>query len=73
MARHDLNFIRVLVALADTHHVSLAATRLGMTQPGVSNALRRMATYLRTAGIELEFNRQHGGKRTLSIRSALSS
>lgn len=56
MAKHDLNFIRVLVALADTHHVSLAATRLGMTQPGVSNALRRMRLeyadplFVRTAG-----------------------
>jgi DNA-binding transcriptional LysR family regulator len=42
MPKQDLNLIRVLVALADTRHVSLAATRLGMTQPGVSNALRRM-------------------------------
>src|SRR6266496_4105767 len=42
MAKHDLNLIRVLVALADTHNVSLAAIRLGMTQPGVSTALQRM-------------------------------
>jgi DNA-binding transcriptional LysR family regulator len=42
MAKQDLNLVRVLVALADAKHVSVAATRLGMTQPGVSNALRRM-------------------------------
>ena len=34
----------------------------------LSNALRRMASYLRPAGIELEFNRQHGGKRTVRLR-----
>ena len=39
----------------------------------LSNALRRMAVYLRSAGIELEFNRQHGGKRTVSVRSSLIS
>jgi hypothetical protein len=37
----------------------------------LSNTLRRMAAYLRSAGIELEFNRQHGGKRTVSVRSSL--
>lgn len=40
--RSDLNLIPVLVAVADARHVSLAATRLGMSQPGVSNALRRL-------------------------------
>ena len=39
----------------------------------LSNTLRRMAAYLRSAGIELEFNRQHGGKRTVSVRSSLIS
>jgi len=38
----------------------------------LGNALRRMAAYLRSAGIQLEFNRQHGGKRTVSIRSLVS-
>jgi DNA-binding transcriptional LysR family regulator len=40
--KHDLNLIRVLVAVADCRHVSLAAEQLGMTQPGLSNALRRL-------------------------------
>ena len=39
----------------------------------LSNTLRRMAAYLRSAGIELEFNRQHGGKRIVSVRSSLIS
>ena len=38
----------------------------------LGNALRRMAAYLRSAGIQLEFNRQHGGKRMVSIRSLVS-
>jgi DNA-binding transcriptional LysR family regulator len=42
MAAPDLNLLRILISLADSHYVSLAAARLGMTQPGVSNALRRM-------------------------------
>ena len=37
---------------------------------GLSNALRRMSAYLRSAGIELEFNNQHGGKRSVCIRSS---
>jgi hypothetical protein len=39
----------------------------------LSNTLRRMAAYLRSVGIELEFNRQHGGKRMVSVRSSLIS
>jgi DNA-binding transcriptional LysR family regulator len=42
MSTRDLNLLRVLIALADTRNVSVAATRLDMTQPGVSNALRRL-------------------------------
>jgi hypothetical protein len=34
----------------------------------LSNTLRRMSAYLRSAGIELEFHRQHGGKRTVSVK-----
>jgi hypothetical protein len=40
------------------------------TPSALGNALRRMAGNLRSAGIELEFNRQHGGKRAVSIRSS---
>jgi len=54
--QHDLNLVRVLVAMADCRQVSQAARQLRMTQPGVSNALRRLrATYddplfVRTSG-----------------------
>ena len=42
----DLNLIRVLVAVADAGRMAAAARALGMSQPGVSNALRRLrATY----------------------------
>ena len=38
----------------------------------LSNSLRRMAGNLRSAGIEIYFNRaDHQGKRVLSVRSAL--
>jgi len=40
--KHDLNLIRVLVAIADTRRVASAAQLLEMTQPGISNALRRL-------------------------------
>jgi DNA-binding transcriptional LysR family regulator len=40
--KHDLNLIRVLVAIADTRRVASAAALLDMSQPGVSNALRRL-------------------------------
>lgn len=39
---YDLNLLRVLAALAQTRRVTAAAELLGMTQPGVSNALRRL-------------------------------
>jgi len=36
----------------------------------LSNALRRMATNLREAGIEIEFNRpDHGGRKIVSVRT----
>jgi DNA-binding transcriptional LysR family regulator len=38
----DLNLIRVFVALARDRSVSLAANRLGLSQPAVSNALNRL-------------------------------
>lgn len=45
--KHDLNLIRVLIAIADTRRVAPAARALGLTQSGVSNALRRLrATYM---------------------------
>lgn len=40
----DLNLLRVFVVVADTGSVTKAATRLYLTQPGVSSALRRLAT-----------------------------
>jgi DNA-binding transcriptional LysR family regulator len=41
-ARDDLNQLWVLAALGKTRRVEHAAQLLGMTQPGVSNALRRL-------------------------------
>ena len=38
------------------------------TASSLGNMLRRMAGNLRSAGIELEFNRQHGGRRIVSIK-----
>jgi len=40
--RDDLNHLWVLAALGQTRRVEHAAQLLGMTQPGVSNALRRL-------------------------------
>lgn len=40
----DLNLLRVFVVVADTGSVTKAAARLYITQPGVSSALRRLAT-----------------------------
>lgn len=40
--KQDLNQLWVLAALGRTRHVEQAAQQLGMTQPGVSNALKRM-------------------------------
>jgi hypothetical protein len=39
------------------------------TANSLGNMLRRMTGHLRSAGIDLQFNRQHGGRRTVSIRS----
>ena len=43
--RHDLNLLWVLAALGQTRHVERAAQLLGMTQPGVSNALKRLRAH----------------------------
>lgn len=40
----DLNLLRVFVVVAETGSVTKAAARLYITQPGVSAALRRLAT-----------------------------
>ncbi|MEO0681746.1 MAG: LysR family transcriptional regulator [Pseudomonadota bacterium] len=53
----DLNLIRVLHALFETRGVSAAAARLGLSQPAVSNALRR----LRAAFGDPLFVRGRGG------------
>jgi len=42
--RLDLNLVRVFVAIHDTRSVTLAADRLGITQPSVSHALSRLRT-----------------------------
>ncbi|MBL8382355.1 MAG: LysR family transcriptional regulator [Burkholderiales bacterium] len=42
LARFDLNLLRVFEALHVHRNVSLAAEALGVTQPAVSNALRRL-------------------------------
>ncbi|HBJ70656.1 MAG TPA: LysR family transcriptional regulator, partial [Alcaligenes faecalis] len=38
----DLHLLRVLQSLLKEHSVSRTAIRLGMSQPAVSNALRRL-------------------------------
>lgn len=40
--KQDLNQLRVLAALGQTHRLERAAQLLDMTQPGVSNALKRL-------------------------------
>ena len=42
----DLNLLRVFPQLMQDRQVSRAASALGLTQPAVSNALRRMRTML---------------------------
>lgn len=46
LARIDLNLLPVLHQLLRHRHVSRAAEALGLTQPAVSNALRRLRTLL---------------------------
>ena len=46
LARIDLNLLLVLHRLLQLRHVSRAAEALDMTQPAVSNALRRLRTLL---------------------------
>jgi hypothetical protein len=43
------------------------------TANSLGNMLRRMTGHLRSAGIEIQFNRQHGGRRTVFIRSRRAS
>ncbi len=38
----DLNLLKALLALADEQHLTKAAQELGITQPGMSHALRRL-------------------------------
>lgn len=42
--RYDLNLLPIFVALMEERSVTRAAERLGMTQPGLSNALSRLRT-----------------------------
>ncbi|MFJ3486807.1 LysR substrate-binding domain-containing protein [Pseudomonas sp. NPDC090202] len=45
--RYDLNLLPVFIALMDERSVTRAATRLGITQPALSNALNRLRDTLR--------------------------
>ncbi|MFP3624614.1 LysR family transcriptional regulator, partial [Burkholderia sp. SIMBA_051] len=38
----DLNLLRVFLAIADLRSLTAAAALLGLTQPAVSHALRRL-------------------------------
>ena len=40
--RFDLNLIKVFLAISDSGSLTQAANRLGLTQPAVSHALRRL-------------------------------
>jgi DNA-binding transcriptional LysR family regulator len=62
----DLNLIRVFVALARDRSVSLAANRLGLSQPAVSNALNRLRSLL---GDPLFVRTRHGMEPTALARS----
>ena len=42
LASLDLNLLKAFDALTRTHSVTLAADELGLTQPAVSHALRRL-------------------------------
>jgi len=45
--RHDLNLLRVFLALMEERNVTRTAERLGITQPALSNALSRLRVMLR--------------------------
>jgi DNA-binding transcriptional LysR family regulator len=72
----DLNLLRVFDAVMTEQNLTRAANRLAMTQPAVSNALRRLRDAL---GDELLIRTAHGVKPTSraetlwpSVRNALS-
>ncbi|KRB94177.1 LysR family transcriptional regulator [Noviherbaspirillum sp. Root189] len=72
----DLNLLRVFDAVMTEQNLTRAASRLAMTQPAVSNALRRLRDAL---GDELLIRTAHGVKPTLraetlwpAVRRALS-
>ena len=45
-SRFDLNLMRLLVALYEEKSVTRAARRLGISQPSVSNGLRKLRAQL---------------------------
>jgi DNA-binding transcriptional LysR family regulator len=47
MMRYDLNLLPVFIALMEERNVTRAATRLGITQPALSNALNRLRDTMR--------------------------
>lgn len=57
LRRSDLGLLAVLVAIAEAHSVSGAARRLGMTQPSVSHALRRLRDLVKDPLFERSGNR----------------
>jgi hypothetical protein len=70
----ETGFRGTMVELLDQLNRLAGDARRSPTWPrtpgSLGSILRRMAGNLRSAGIELDFNRQHGGRRTVSIRSA---
>ena len=47
----DLNLIKVFLAIWETRGISGAGERLGLTQPAVSHALRRLREQFDPAGV----------------------
>ena len=77
-ARLDLNLLLVIEAVMLERNVTRAATSLSMSQPAVSNALRRARRlmqdqlFLRVADGVLEARIVHGGLRLLGIATFLA-
>lgn len=64
----------MLELLAQLDRLACDGTRRSPSWPrtpsSLGNLLPRIADNLRSAGIQLDFNRQHGGGRTVSVRSS---
>ena len=64
---HDFNLVRVFIAVWDTRNLTDAGSRLGLTQPAVSHALRR----LRDAFNDPLFVRAAGGMMPTELATRL--